>query len=211
LDGLVRNAKWLVLCPLILVPGALAAGAPMPAPESFIPAWWPFAFYGLYFVAGWQLVGREHFFDSWRPYVWHVASISAALFLPYYMLLPVLDLGTIMDGKSSRSFWIQMLEACLTAYLSVFLTITSLLLGQRYMARRNAFLSFVADSSYWLYLLHLPIVIFLQTLLVPLPFPLWLKFTMVLLGTVIPCLATYVVFVRYTPVGLLLHGKRSFP
>ena len=211
LEKLFRPSKWLFLCPLILIPGALAAGAPMPAPESFIPQGWPFAFYGLFYVAGWQLFGREQFLDSWRPYVWHVAAICLLTFVPYYMLMPVLDLSTIVAGRSLQVFWIRFVEACLTAYLSVLLTITSLLLGQRYLAGKNPFLSFVADSSYWVYLLHLPIVIFLQTLLVPLSLPLWLKFSMVLLGTVIPCMATYVVFVRYTPLGWLLHGKRSFP
>ncbi len=211
LGFLFRNPKLLFLGPLLLVPGALVAGVPMPAPESFIPEWWPFAFYGLFFVAGWQLVGREKFLESWRPYVLHLAALSLVLFVPYYILMPVLDLNSIVSSKSTQSFWVQVALACLTAYLSVLLTITSLILGQRYLAGRNPLLSFVADSSYWVYLLHLPIVIFLQTLLVPLNWPLWVKLIAVLLGTMIPCLATYVVFVRYTPLGWLLHGKRSFP
>ncbi len=211
LNGLFRHPILQFFCPLILIPGAFAAGTPMPAPESFIPHWWPFAFYGLFFVAGWQLFGREKFLDSWRPYVWHFVAISMLIFVPYYCLMPVLDLSTIVAGKSLQNIWIRGVEACLTAYLSVLLTIASLLLGQRYLASRNAFLSFVADSSYWVYLLHLPIVLFLQTLLVPPALPLWLKFVTVLLGTMIPCMTTYVVFVRYTPLGWLLHGKRSFP
>lgn len=211
LETLFRHSKWLYLCPLILIPGALAAGAPMPAPESFTPQWWPFAFYGLFYVAGWQLFGRTQFLDSWRPYVWHVAALCMLLFVPYYMLMPVLDLSIIVAGTPSQVFWIRLLEASLTAYLSVLLTITSLLLGQRYLAGKSPFLSFVADSSYWVYLLHLPIVLFLQTLLVPMALPWWLKFSMVLVGTMIPCMATYLVFVRYTPLGWLLHGKRSFP
>ena len=211
LEVLFRRPKLLLLCPLILIPGALGGGAPMPAPESFIPIWWPFAFYGLFYVAGWQLFEREQLLDSWRPHVWHAAALCMLMFMPYYMLMPVLDLGAIVAGASPQIFWIRGVEACLTAYLSVLLTIISLLLGQRYLAGKNPFLSFVADSSYWVYLLHLPIVIFLQTLLVPLALPLWLKFIFVLFGTLIPCMTTYVVFVRYTPLGWLLHGKRSFP
>ena len=125
--------------------------------------------------------------------------------------MPVLDLKAIVAGAPQQSFWSRLVEASLTAYLSVLLTIASLLLGKRYFASKSPFLGFVADSSYWVYLLHLPIVIFLQTLLVPLALPWWLKFMAVLFGTLIPCMATYVVFVRYTPVGWLLHGKRSFP
>ncbi len=205
-----RPLLWL-LCPLILVPGALAAGSPLPAPESFIPHWWPFAFYGLFYFAGWQLFGREQFLDSCRPYFWHVAAICLLLYAPYYWLMPVLDLTKIVAGSSSQSDWIRVVEACLTAYLSVLMTIASLLFGQRYLAGKSPLLGFVADSSYWVYLLHLPLVILLQTLLIPLTLPLWLKFVLVLAGTLIPCMTTYVVFVRYTPLGWLLHGKRSFP
>lgn len=208
---LFRRPQFLLLCPLILIPGALAGGTPLPAIESFIPQWWPFAFYGLFYVAGWQLFGREQFIETWRPYAWHVAAACILLFVPYYLLMPVLDLKAIVAGAPQQSFGGRLVEASLTAYLSVLLTIASLLLGQRYFASKSPFLGFVADSSYWVYLLHLPIVIFLQTLLVPLAFPWWLKFIAVLFGTLIPCIATYVVFVRYTPVGWLLHGKRNFP
>ncbi len=211
LDMLFRRPQFFLLCPLILIPGALAGGTPLPAPETFIPQWWPFAFYGLFYVAGWQLFGREQFIETWRPYAWHVAVACILLFVPYYLMMPVLDLKAIVAGAPQQSFWSRLVEASLTAYLSVLLTIASLLLGQRYFASKSPFLGFVADSSYWVYLLHLPIVIFLQTLLVPLALPWWLKFMAVLFGTLIPCMATYVVFVRYTPVGWLLHGKRNFP
>ena len=211
LESLFRNARWLVLSPLLLVPGAFVAGAPMPAPESFIPQWWPFAFYGLYYAAGWQLFGRERFLDAWRPYLWLMFALSVAAYGMYYFLLPVLDLSQIVEGAPAQNVWIRVMESVLTAYLSVLLTLVSLLLGQRYLTSRSPLLSFVADSSYWVYLLHLPIVLFLQTLLVPLALPWWLKLSVVLLGTLLPCFATYVVFVRYTLVGWLLHGKRTFP
>lgn len=211
MDMFLKRPLILILCPLILIPGAFAGGTPLPAPESFIPQWWPFAFYGLFYVGGWQLFGREQVLDAWRPFVWHVVAIGMALFVPYYLLMPVLDLDRIVSGEPKQSLWIRGMEAGLTSYLSVLLTLASLLLARRYLAGKNPFLSFVADSSYWVYLLHLPIVLFLQTLLVPLALPWWLKFAAVLLGTMLPCLATYVVFVRYTPLGWLLHGKRSFP
>jgi glucans biosynthesis protein C len=98
-----------------------------------------------------------------------------------------------------------------TAYLSVALTGCALLFGMRHLSKRSAFLAFLADASYWTYLVHLPIVFFLQTLLVPLPIAAPIKCMMVLVITLAACMATYMVLVRYTPVGWLLHGKRSFP
>ncbi len=211
LASLFRYPIFFLLSPLVLVPSALAAGSPVPAPESFIPLWWPLVFYGWFYAAGWQLFGRENNLEILRPYAWHIFGISVILFVPYYMLLPVMDLKTIVESPSPQSAWVLGTEALLTAYLSVMLTVASLLFGKRYLSGRSPLLAFVADASYWVYLLHLPIAIFLQTLLIPSPLPLWLKLMVVLSGTLVFCFATYVVFVRYTPLGWLLHGKRAFP
>jgi glucans biosynthesis protein C len=213
-DKLLRRPRLLLFSPMLLVPGAMYAGSPLPAPESFIPDWWPFAFYGFFFFAGWQWFGKERWIDGLLPYTWHILGISIVLFVPYYLLLPELNLNQLADEMSATRVgmtWTHALEAILAAYLSVMLTIVALLVGHRFLAKRSPILSFVSDSSYWTYLIHLPIVLFLQNLLIPVALPLWLKLAIVLAGTSIPCLATYVVFVRYTPLGWLLHGKRSFP
>jgi surface polysaccharide O-acyltransferase-like enzyme len=51
-DWLFARTLLMCLFPLILVPGVMAAGVPLPAPESFIPNCWPFAFYGVFYVGG---------------------------------------------------------------------------------------------------------------------------------------------------------------
>jgi glucans biosynthesis protein C len=206
-----RHPLLLVLTPLILVPGVFAAGCPLPAPDSFLPHWWPFAVYGMYYYAGWQLLGNEPLLERWSPYAWHIVAVSIIAYIPYYWMMPKLDARALVLNAPSSGIGLRLLEATLTAYLSVLVTIACLLLGQRYLTGKSGFLSFVADSSYWAYLLHLPIVIFLQTLFVPLDLPVWLKLSVVVFGTLIACSTTYLVFVRYTPVGWLLHGKRSFP
>lgn len=211
LDLLFRNPIFILLSPLVLVPSAFVAGSPLPAPESFIPLWWPLVFYGWFYAAGWQLFGRENKLESLRPYAWHILGISIMMFIPYYMLLPVMNLSAVVHAPASQKVWVLGTEALLTAYLSVMLTVAFLLLGRRYLSGRSPLLAFVADASYWVYLLHLPIAIFLQTLLIPSPLPLWLKLMVVLSGTLVFCFATYVVFVRYSPLGWLLHGKRAFP
>ena len=69
---------------------------PTIAPESFIPQGWPFAFYGIFYAAGWQLFGREQFLDAWRPYVWHVVASCILMFVrcsPYK--------ASAMDSRSS--------------------------------------------------------------------------------------------------------------
>ena len=210
-DWLFKRAWLLALSPLALVPGAIGGGIPIAAPESFVPNWWPFAYYGLYFWFGWQMFGREIVLDRLQPWCWLLVLASTLLFVPHYRSLPVLDITLIQKATESRSFTSHLFESVLASYLAATLTVSALLVGQRFLARSNAWLKFCADSSYWVYLIHLPIILFLQTLLIPIAFPVLGKLLVVTLVTWFFCLATYVVFVRYTPIGWMLNGRRPFP
>ena len=71
-----------------------------------------------------------------------------------------------------------------------------------------AVLRYLADGSYWVYLCHLPVVGLLQIVLLPVPAPAGLKFLTVFTVTMVLCLASYQVMVRYTFLGVRLHGPR---
>jgi peptidoglycan/LPS O-acetylase OafA/YrhL len=68
---------------------------------------------------------------------------------------------------------------------------------------------YLADSSYWVYLCHLPIVGLLQIDLLPVRASAALKFFVVFTVTMAVCLASYQVMVRHTFLGLWLHGPRT--
>jgi peptidoglycan/LPS O-acetylase OafA/YrhL len=70
-------------------------------------------------------------------------------------------------------------------------------------------LRYLADSSYWVYLCHLPLVGLLQLDLLPLAMPASFKFAAVLSVTMALCLASYQVMVRHTFLGRWLHGPRA--
>lgn len=72
-------------------------------------------------------------------------------------------------------------------------------------------LRYLADSSYWVYLVHMPVLGLLQVNLMTVPgHALW-KAPLVLAVTVAIGLASYHVFVRYTSIGVILHGRRERP
>jgi surface polysaccharide O-acyltransferase-like enzyme len=205
---------WLTVLPIALVPSLVVAGNPLPAPESFIPTWWPVVFYGSFYWVGWWLWSREFFLDRLNRFRWPLLVAGVPLFGAYYSVLPPVDLsaitaaGVVPSEGISLNTWVV---SILGAYLSALWVGIALVFGKRWLNYHSGMLRLVADSSYWVYLVHLPIVIFLQTLLIPLAWPAEVKLMLTVLGTILPCWASYLVFVRYTPLGWMLHGKRSFP
>ncbi len=70
---------------------------------------------------------------------------------------------------------------------------------------------YVSDSSYWLYLVHLPLIMIVQAAVRTWELPVFIKFALVCTVTTAILLASYQLFVRYTPIGTLLNGPRHRP
>lgn len=69
---------------------------------------------------------------------------------------------------------------------------------------------YVADSSYWIYLLHLPLVAYLQVWMASWTWPALVKVPLLLAIAFVILFATYHYFVRSTFLGQVLNGRR-FP
>jgi peptidoglycan/LPS O-acetylase OafA/YrhL len=67
----------------------------------------------------------------------------------------------------------------------------------------------VSDAAYWMYLVHLPLVMAVQLAVAFLPWPAAVKFLLVNAVVIAALLVSYQLFVRYTWLGTLLNGPRS--
>ena len=67
---------------------------------------------------------------------------------------------------------------------------------------------YLSDASYWLYLMHLPLIIVLQGAAQDWTLPSALKLALLIAVTSGVLLLVYEWGVRYTPLGTLLNGKR---
>ena len=70
---------------------------------------------------------------------------------------------------------------------------------------------YASDSSYWLYLWHLPLVAACQILVSGWPINVHLKFFLILATAIAILLVVYQLAVRYTWVGAMLNGPRPRP
>ena len=76
------------------------------------------------------------------------------------------------------------------------------------LSRESKTMRYVSDSSYWLYLAHIPLIILVQYLVYDWSMPAIVKFAIVCIVTSGLLLISYQLFVRYTPIGTLLNGPR---
>ena len=81
-------------------------------------------------------------------------------------------------------------------------------LALRYLNGHSPARRYIADSSYWLYLIHLPIVMALQAAVAKLDLPAEVKI-LIVLGVAFPLMfLSYQLMVRRTFIGAILNGRR---
>lgn len=188
-----RPPAWLLAgLPLLLVPALASVSAPHPAPEGFLPQFWAIAFYGAFFTLGALVHGQPDWLERARalaPWLFVGCGVLYAAFL--------WRLAVELPGQAqpTASWLVATLEAC----LSVWLTVLCLLAGRRLLNRPSATMQYLAQSAYWTYLLHLPLLFALQYLLMDLELSWPLKFALAIATTMALCLASYQLLVRHTP------------
>ena len=78
-----------------------------------------------------------------------------------------------------------------------------------FFSGENARIRYLSDSSYWLYIMHLPLIIFVQLFISSWDMSSILKCLLTCVGTTLILLVSYEWGVRYTCIGTLLNGKRT--
>ncbi len=84
-------------------------------------------------------------------------------------------------------------------------------LFRQHVSAENKTLRYLSDSSYWLYLVHIPLIIYLQYLVKDWSLSAWLKLPLICLVTSGLLLLSYHWFVRYSWIGRMLNGPRQRP
>jgi glucan biosynthesis protein C len=165
--------------------------------------------FGTAFGAGW-LLHRQ--IDLLR--------ILERRWLPHLLLAVVLIwIGFVLSGvmfsapgapKLPFSFaTLRLASAILYAPAIWMTTFAALGLALRFMSGFSPTRRYLADASYWLYIIHLPIVMALQVAVSQLDWPALVKFAIILVVATPPMLASYHVLVRFTFIGAVLNGRRA--
>ncbi len=194
---LAQSPGWLLLgLPLLLWPALASVSAPHPAPESVVPQFWAVLFYGAFFALGTQLQARPDWLLRARRHAAWLLPACVVGYLAFLWRLGVeLPQAAAAAAPPVASAGLAVIEAC----LAVWGTVLCLLAGRRWLDRPSPVLRYLAQASYWTYLLHLPLLFAVQYLLMDLDWPWPLKFAVALAATLAGCLASYQLLVRHTP------------
>jgi peptidoglycan/LPS O-acetylase OafA/YrhL len=167
--------------------------------KDIIPHLAPLLLYGGCFTLGWSLHRQRHVLSgvahAWQSHlaIACVTSLVTVLIAESAMKAPGLA-RTVFQLYYAGMMWGWAL-----ASLGLFL---------RFRQSESSVWRYLADASYWVYLIHLPIVAAAQVALSHAPGSCWWKFAAVSALAAILSLASYQLLVRPTPIGWLLNGRR---
>lgn len=201
--------------------GPLVLGAPLALALWFEPNWIAFfgiptpdaglvpeasalVGFGLAFGVGVLLDRRRDLLkrmEIWSP-VWLGLALGAgttALMLsggPTPVLTPMIDPAT--KAMTAAAFGVA-------TYASMFAVVG---LALRFWSGHSALRRYLADASYWIYILHLPLVMAAQVVVKDWPLVWPLKLAIVVVGVMAVSLASYELTVRHGFMGRWLNGRR---
>jgi peptidoglycan/LPS O-acetylase OafA/YrhL len=165
--------------------------------------------FGTAFGVGWLLHRQVDLLRlierRWLPHL----LLAVALILICFVLAGVM-LSAPGAPKLPYSFATLRLVAVVLYGSAIWVTTFAALgLALRFMSGFNPTWRYLADASYWLYIIHLPIVMALQVALSQLDWPGLIKFAVILVVAIPPMLASYHLLVRFTFIGAVLNGRRA--
>ncbi len=172
--------------------------------KALIPHLPTFAIYGGFFAFGWILHRQKSLLDtlsrlSWPRVVNCLGAIAALIALSKF------------ESDYTHEHFVLLKSGYAFAYAYTMLALIFLTIGlfKKYCDRPNRITRYIADSSYWLYLVHLPLVLWLQVAFAELPFHWSFKLAAITVITIGLSLLVYDLLIRPTFIGKILNGSRK--
>jgi len=199
---MISPLRFLWLLPLTMIPqwfmGAVIPSFGPDTSAGLIPQPHLLLYYGIFFAFGALYFDCKD--DDGRLGRWWFLSLPLAIFI----VLPVGIVTTFVTPDRSASLIAQ------TIYVWA-MTFGMIGLFRKFMNSENKTMRYVSDSSYWLYVVHVPLVIWLQGLVRDWPMSPFVKFALICIVSTGLLLVSYQTLVRYTWLGRLLNGPRTRP
>jgi hypothetical protein len=194
----IVRSPW---APLLLAVPSFAAQLLMPNPwiedpPGFIPVFGIVAVYAIPFAFGWLLFLNADLLEVIAKRAWLYAALavvaSIAYRQSYFVPLNYMVAFYLIRALHALAMWLLILG------------VTGLFL--RYLGGHSVYRRYLCDSSYFLYIAHMPVILAFQLLLKDVELPPLAKMAIALVGTIAVLMPVYRYAVRPTFVGAVLNG-----
>lgn len=204
----VRSGTAVLLLGLPLVAALYALpvwmiwfGIPTPD-QSIIPQSVSLIGYGSAMAFGWLVHRQMDQLQSWGRSWWAhglLAVVATGVCLYIAGVIP-----TFVPPTGMRKL-LYAFSYCVAIWAWIFALTGA---AVRFLSHESPVRRYIADSSYWLYLVHLPVVVVFQIISARWPLHWAIKFPLLLTVTFAVLLLSYHWLVRFTWVGKVLNGRR---
>lgn len=182
---------------LMLMPGGF-----LEDPPGFIPVPRIVLAYTIPFFFGWLLYRNRDLIGTFERHAWRQIAFAALL---------VAGWMAVMDPIQHRPeywYWVKPVRSFAVSLLMWLLSFGLTGLFLRYLNTEKPVGRYLSDGSYWIYLMHMPVVIAFQMAFAPLAWSAAVKVPVVVLFSSAVLVWSYDAFVRATWIGVLLNGRR---
>ena len=196
------------LIPLLAVLSAIPLwlGGHIEAPgrvaSSLIPLPSAAAYYGIFFLFGWMLFRGRDLLPAVESRPW----LKLAAAVPAGLLAYALFSGTVLVPEYLPIRFTILVISGVAAWATMFAVWGFF---AKFLSGAKPWVRYLADASYWIYLIHIPILVTVQLAIADSGIPPILRLTIATSVSLAVSFATYALLVRQTAIGRLLHGPRA--
>ena len=163
-------------------------------------------YYGLFFAVGWWLHRRKESLGELSRFLKMSFGVAVVALLVHWSLL-----GGALKPEHPNYTALKVVSLSCAALYAWAMTFAVTGWFVRFAGQHRPWVRYLADASYWCYLLHLVPVMWLHIVLAEWRVNGWVKFALVNAATLIFLLVSYHWCVRYTFIGTVLNGRRERP
>lgn len=196
--------SWLALCLPTAACLWFMANWGMDTPDkSLLPHWPVLLVYSGFFTLGWLLHRQKELMEQFtRLTTGRIAIAVFSMVVTTVLSSYQADPGHAHIGLIRAGF---NLSYAMMMWSLVYLSIG---MFKRFFDKPRKLVRYFAESSYWLYLIHLPVVVWLQIAFAELPIHWAFKLIAISSLTIGFSLVLYDLFVRATLIGRILNGRK---
>ncbi len=175
----------------------------LPAPFSLQPDVGAVLAYGCFFTFGWLLNRQQSFLASLEQrWIVHGFVALSAWVICRALAGSTPHWGPILCGLPLAAYTICYVAGAWSGSFAI------IGIALRFLPDLSPVRRYLADASYWIYLLHIAALLFFEQILHPLHWPATVKYAASIAGAMSVLLISYHGVVRFTFIGAWLNGKR---